>query len=192
MDEPGRHPLSDSLDREIELAVAVEPSPEFLARVRTRIAAEPEPSAWRLSFEPLAGVAIVGIVLAIVVPQFMREEAARPQVMHSPVVDVPAPAVEARTMPRAARGGAPRAARVTVERAESPRTLPLQLSPVLFSEEDRRAFAWFVTSVADGSVPAEAVQALGDEDMTSRAIAPLVIDPLPPLARVERQGESQW
>ena len=73
--------LSDSqLDRDIESAVGIEPSAEFLARVRTRIAAEPEPSAWRLSFEPMWGVAIVGIVLAIVGPQFMREETDRPEV----------------------------------------------------------------------------------------------------------------
>ena len=53
--------LSDSqLDRDIESAVGIEPSAEFLARVRTRIAAEPEPSAWRLSFEPMWGVAIAG------------------------------------------------------------------------------------------------------------------------------------
>lgn len=62
--------LSDSqLDRDIESAVGIEPSAEFLARVRTRIAAEPEPSAWRLSFEPMWGVAIAGIVLALIVPQ---------------------------------------------------------------------------------------------------------------------------
>ena len=33
-----------SLDREIESLLAVEPSPEFLARVRTRVAQEPEPA----------------------------------------------------------------------------------------------------------------------------------------------------
>jgi hypothetical protein len=76
--------LSDSqLDRDIESAVGIEPSAEFLARVRTRIAAEPEPSAWRLgvvsafrrtSVEAVAGVAIVGIVLALVVPQMLRPQ----------------------------------------------------------------------------------------------------------------------
>jgi hypothetical protein len=67
--------LSDSqLDRDIESAVGIEPSAEFLARVRTRIAAEPEPSAWRLSFEPMWGVAIAGIVLALIVPQMLRPQ----------------------------------------------------------------------------------------------------------------------
>ena len=74
--------LSDSqLDRDIESAVGIEPSPQFLARVRTRIASEPE---WlvesgfsrirRLSFEPMWSVAIAGIVLALIVPQMLRPQ----------------------------------------------------------------------------------------------------------------------
>lgn len=90
--------LSDSqLDRDIESAVGIEPSAEFLARVRTRIAAEPEPSAWRLSFEPMWGVAIAGIVLALIGPQL------RPQPNGSGVApsnretaDAPQPAATAR------------------------------------------------------------------------------------------------
>ena len=38
------------IDQEIRDALKVEPSPEFLARVRTRIANEPAPSAWRWSW----------------------------------------------------------------------------------------------------------------------------------------------
>ena len=45
-----QHPLSDSqLDRELDAALGIEPSPEFVARVRTRIASEPEPSRWHPS-----------------------------------------------------------------------------------------------------------------------------------------------
>ena len=196
-----REALRDSqLDREIESAVGIEPSPEFLARVRTRIASEPErlvesgfSRICRLSFEPLAGVAIAGIVLAVVVPQFMRDETARPQLMPSPVANISAPPVHPVTAaPQLTVARPPRQLSAVVDVAEAPRTLPLQLSPVLFAEEDRVAFAWFVTAVADGTVPEEVVRSLGEEEMTSLAIAPLVIDPLPPLARVERQGEGQW
>jgi hypothetical protein len=43
--------LTDSsLDREIASLVAAEPSPEFLARVRTRVTKEPEPGRWRASW----------------------------------------------------------------------------------------------------------------------------------------------
>src|SRR5690348_16972004 len=79
MDGTGpQQPLSDSqLDHELTSALGVEPSPEFLARVRTRVAAEPALEPWRLavqrwSFEPLAAVAAAGIILAVVVPTLMR------------------------------------------------------------------------------------------------------------------------
>jgi hypothetical protein len=44
MDPRAGEPLD--LDRELAAALSVEPSVEFLARVRMRIAAEPEPQAW--------------------------------------------------------------------------------------------------------------------------------------------------
>ena len=39
--------MIDPLDREIAQALAVDPSPEFVARVRQRVAAEPAPPTWR-------------------------------------------------------------------------------------------------------------------------------------------------
>ena len=38
----------EAFDRDLMRALAVDPSPEFLARVRTRIANEPEPGMWRI------------------------------------------------------------------------------------------------------------------------------------------------
>lgn len=54
-------------DREIEALLAVDPSPEFLARVRVRVAAEPEPGRWRFGWWSLAaGAAAVGAILVAV------------------------------------------------------------------------------------------------------------------------------
>lgn len=217
--------LSDSeLDREIVSAVGIDPSPEFLARVRTRIAAEPEQSPWRpdvvsafrrTSVAPLAVVALVGIVLAVVVPRFIREEMTRPSGdrvarggVEAPVVETPVETDSSTSAqgyggPAVAFGadgqvGAPVTAGAVARRVapeaqiNEPHTLPLQLSPVMFAEEDRIAFASFVSAVADGTVPEKVVQALSEEIMTPLAIAPLAVDPLPPLARVTRQGEGQW
>ena len=59
--------LSDkALDDEIARALAVEPSPTFLARVRTRIDQEPAPSAWRFGWMAGAVAAAAVIVLAVV------------------------------------------------------------------------------------------------------------------------------
>jgi len=43
----------DLLDRDIARALAVDPSPEFLARVRAQVAEEPAPADWRISWRML-------------------------------------------------------------------------------------------------------------------------------------------
>jgi hypothetical protein len=63
-------PIGD-IDRELAAALAIDPSPEFLARVRMRIAAEPEPlPSWRASWM-MAGAAAMAVaaVVAIAVAQ---------------------------------------------------------------------------------------------------------------------------
>jgi hypothetical protein len=62
-------PLTDAaLDREIESALAVDPSPEFLARVRGRIAQEPAPVGWWWGWKLAAAgsVAVAGVVAMLV------------------------------------------------------------------------------------------------------------------------------
>jgi hypothetical protein len=60
-----------ALDRDLEQALAVEPSPEFLVRVRARVAAEPVRPTWSLGWPlrvaavSVAGVAIVAVWLAL-------------------------------------------------------------------------------------------------------------------------------
>ena len=60
---------NDALDREIEHLLAVDPSPEFLAKVRARLDAEPAPAAWRFRWRPVAAgaTAVAVLVLAVVV-----------------------------------------------------------------------------------------------------------------------------
>jgi hypothetical protein len=59
--------IESGFDRELKAALDVEPSPEFLARVRTRLASEPEPSAWRLPWLFAAAGAVAIVVAAGVV-----------------------------------------------------------------------------------------------------------------------------
>ena len=58
-----------SLDREIERLFTIEPSPAFVARVRTRIAEEPRPSARSFGwlFTGVAAAAVAASVAALVV-----------------------------------------------------------------------------------------------------------------------------
>ena len=204
--------LSDSqLDRRLEAALGIEPSPEFLARVRTRIAADPSlmvesgfsrirPTVEsgfsrirQLAFEPLWGVAIAGIVLAIVVPQWMRDEI---ETTHD-VVQTAARDVDRTLFPQQSNSVAAvvNARPVRVVRRTAVGEPPLRLSPVLFSDEERRALARLVMAVEEGLVPPlpETTQ-VNDQtgEVRELRIAPLMIDPLPMLARVEIEGEGQW
>ena len=71
-------PMTDGdIDRALAAALAVEPSPEFLARVRMRIASEPEPSDWRLSWVFAAGACTLAIAMAVTVMQ-MHDPALSP------------------------------------------------------------------------------------------------------------------
>jgi hypothetical protein len=226
---PGE-PLTDSaLAREVESALGIEPSPEFLARVRTRIANEPEPSPWRLAdavsgfsrtgvvsgfsrtcqrwaVEPLAGLAIVGIVLALVVPRLMRDEVPIVQVKRGPTLEVQLKPdatisrnrVEA-DLPASAEATADKRVDLDrpmrrVTRAPVARTTPLRLSQPLFSDDERQALIVLVTAVEQGRMPPmPAASEAGDQSVDSGPqIAPLVIDPLPLLARAPQQGEDQW
>jgi hypothetical protein len=54
------------IDEEIREALDVDPSPEFLARVRTRIATEPAPFSWRWSWTIAAAGALAAAVIVAI------------------------------------------------------------------------------------------------------------------------------
>lgn len=78
MDDHRSHePLTDgALDREIAAALAVDPSPEFLVRVRQRIAAEPAPAKWRMGWIWIAaGATAAALIVAVALWPFDRKPA---------------------------------------------------------------------------------------------------------------------
>jgi hypothetical protein len=56
----------EMLERELEQALTVEPSPEFLARVRTHIASAPTASGWSVRW-PLVALGTSGALIALIV-----------------------------------------------------------------------------------------------------------------------------
>jgi len=77
--------------------------------------------------------------------------------------------------------------------------VPLRLSQPLFSEDERHALVQLVAAVDEGRLPpvvaetaAATAAAAQAEARTVLNIEPLVIDPLPLLARVQKEGEGQW
>ena len=74
----------DPLDRELASLLSVEPSPEFRARVRVRIAGEPAPRAWLARWRTAAaGIAVLSVAAALVLGRSQltggtRRDLARP------------------------------------------------------------------------------------------------------------------
>jgi hypothetical protein len=112
--------IESAFDRELKEALDIDPSPEFLARVRTQLASEPEPSAWRFSWlVPAAGVVAI-VVAAVVVTSRLNE---RP-ISNSADVTLPADRPEAGVAQtfRSAVAEPPRVEREGVRRAGVVRT----------------------------------------------------------------------
>ena len=205
MDGTGRSLSDDALDRELEAALDVEPSPEFLARVRTRLASEPSGVAWLPAFPLRACASAAGISAVAFAFAIWRAPAVERSIVRSntPVLDAaPVAPVESTDIgngdTRLLETGRPAVQHRrpgTSDAVAAGGMVPLRLSPVVTSDGERRAFAMFVTAVNEGRVPDEADDAAAADDsigLTAFKIEPLVIDPLPPLARVDLQGEGQW
>ena len=60
-------PPEDGLDQEIALLLAVDPSPEFLARIRARVDAEPQPRPWWTGWVPVSAAVGATALLVLVV-----------------------------------------------------------------------------------------------------------------------------
>ena len=199
--------LTDSaLDREIDAALAVDPSPEFVARVRARIAGEPTPAPWwQLRWTmlvPVAGAAIVVIAAAMwwrePSPEQVASRAGNDVVLSAPSLERPVSSqVDTTPIPRVPRvqGRSPRALpgpQSVAPTLSGPQPVARILSgprepEVLISRDEQRAFALLVAAVREGRI-----RSLPDERTTDAslepadlALTPLVIEPLPQTARLE-------
>ena len=171
-----------SLDREIEDLLAVEPSPEFVAKVRQRIAAEPAPRVWWLARHSLGEggfswrLAAAGAGFAVVVMAVMlwpEPKSATPAI---------APAVAHDTRPVVSSSEAVVAA---APAPSHPRTFApsnRSVSPVVMIQRDEaEAMNLLLTRVREGVLP-DMTEALAVVDATGPEwieIPPVVIEPIP-------------
>ncbi len=185
------------IDEEIREALDVDPSPDFLARVRTRIAAEPEPSAWRWSWGLAAACALAAsVVLATIVS---RPHEAKPFT----AVPAPAPAVARNNPPPAVstRDGnthqgdaASRSFRAvtphpksTVVRIPEPEREP----EILIDQREMRTLRVLIDGVRNGRVDLTAAMNSRShapaelEPVADIVVAPLTIEPIAPAPGAE-------
>ena len=202
--ELGAPPSDFDLDGEIARALNVDPSPEFLARVRMRVASEPAPAPWRLRWVVLAGAAAAVVLLAVVMTLWPDADRAEPQQAalpdatplpqppsapaSPPVVseDPPAPGT-----PPSAPAGAQLARQETPAGATGDAQPQHELPPfpeVLISADEVRAYRMLLGIVDPQKMAASPPPARAGDgvvDLQDIDLASLKIEALPPMARLE-------
>jgi hypothetical protein len=179
-----------NLDREIEDLLSVDPSPEFVAKVRAGVAAESAPTPWLLGWRLVAaGAACVAVAVAALTmwpladPPFISEDVAKPA---APVVEVVATVPPPPPPADAAQPEPPRRLSGVARAVESPE--------VLVSEEEIRSFRLLLAQVQQGRIPEVPKTAPGEGAGEPLGppwieISPVVITPIAQLAQPE--GERQ-
>jgi hypothetical protein len=183
------------IDDEIRSALKVDPSPEFVARVRARVASEPELSAWRWSWTVASVAALAaGVAIAFVI--------SRPTPLGSSTVGEAQTAI-AGLKPGAtfeASGAAPQRRvaqpfRAAIEDATPKPAVVADASnateDVLIDPREQLALRQLIAGVRAGRVDLSAAQNSTTtrpadlEPVTDIVIAPLTIEPLAPLSGAE-------
>jgi hypothetical protein len=174
-----------ALDREIESMLAVDPSPEFAARVRARVGEGPVPVQWWRHWKPGVAAAVAVIAAFVMWPdRVQREEApvparlaierTEPSVPVAPSSPAEAQVARPERSEPVRRRGAPRAAE----------TAPAMAAVPVVSEDDARAFDAFLAVVRDRNIRLVFDEETPASALTTStiAIAPIAIEPLPAIS----------
>lgn len=197
MDAPGPgRPMTDSaVEREIQTMLAVDPSPAFLPRLRGRIADEPRPAAWWMSWRlPAAAGAAALIIVGVRIPTPRQGQQAAALLPSRPLSNalVMRATSDGRVMPiRVVRvgirgDGARSAAREVAEHARAARTPDPE---VLLDPRESAALRALIVGVRSGTVSfepivrASLVSTADPPPLDDIAIPAISIDPLAEGAR---------
>jgi hypothetical protein len=184
-------PVKDAaLEREIERALAVDPSPEFLVRVRARIADEPAPASRGFGWL-FAGVAATAVAAAAVAVVMLRPE---PRVEPAVGLLTSRSLTSSAVVPRVSPG-LDREPRTTHHERRTPNDAPRttnherQTSTPLFDARETTALQRLIADVRDAQVDLAPLAKEGP--MPLPAMDPLVISPIviEPLASSGIEGE---
>ena len=180
------------VDRGVETLVAREPSPQFVTRLRARIADEPAPKRWswdawriweqatqrRLSYA--AGAVVLATILAVLVMGLQRGHVSAPTVVEVTPRTSASPSVATNSPKTFAIPEQPRKKLASVP-APSPR---IQREPeVLVPKGELLAVAQFYEAVHRTPVQSEQLYAAEQEPQKLVELKPIEITPLEPLAK---------
>lgn len=177
MDEyrPQRALTDEAVDRAVHELLDVEPSADFVARVRTRIERNPSPSVW-FSTRWMAIATAAAFVLAIVLFRVSRPD----QTLPPPELSVAqAPAIAATP-----RVEIPRDDVQTPAAALAPAAPSVE---VLVSPAEAAGLRYLIAAVRDGQFESNAQPASGEqlEPPMPLVIEPLTVEPLASVADID-------
>jgi hypothetical protein len=186
------------IDEEIRAALEVDPSPEFVARVRTRLATEAAPSAWRWSWA-FTTAATVAAAIVVAAALWRPESRAVPR---PGAVQAAAPKAEAVSQPQETADAT--AGLGATAKPRSAKALALQTTAaagldgsrsaaadVLLDPAETRALRQLIAGVRDGQVDLAAAQnsvsptQMDLQPVAEIVIVPITIEPIAPPAGAE-------
>jgi hypothetical protein len=178
----------DELERELAAAVDVEPSGEFRARVRERVAHESMTSRWHLAAVPamVSAGAVAAAILAVIL--WPGQPADGPQLQGTSGADITLSAVRAPALPTVSRASLPPAIRTHV----SPSVRPCE-PEVLLSASERDGLRLLLAAIAD-----DRFKSPDDRVPTVPAVTPVVAAQVEPISitpvsmfGADAEGENQ-
>jgi len=180
--------IDEALEKEIEAALGVDPSPEFLPRIRARIAREHVSAGWIWSAPwRWAGAALAVVAVAIATLWISDNSVPAPREAHLTTI----PQVEpARRVPEAVASSAesPKPATASGVRTVRSTRRPVEAhSEVVISPNDAMALRQLVVAIAARQIEAVDIPTLGAESAPLPPIEEIVLEPieLSPIAGLE-------
>ena len=183
----------ESLDREIESLLAVESSPEFLARVRARVAEEPLPRRWRASSMFASAAAVAAVVVALMAWPASEPAPSRPALVEPPHIADAGPAIVSAPVTQPSPVPKPVSVSAGAAVPAPDRAIDIALPEVVIAGNEVEAYTALVASIRQSRFEA-AVPAAPDPDTPLEVkelppVEPLEIEPIVRVAGLHAEGE---
>jgi hypothetical protein len=148
--------MTVNIDRELQAALDVDPSPEFVARVRMRIASEPAPRRWGFGWMAVAVGAAAAIVVAVVVTRSIGERKESGELLAArswPVVAAPIDPGSPQSLHYDDRAAAsPMTAGADLGRPQAEPAPPLLAAEILVDPREAAAIRRLIAGVSAGRI----------------------------------------
>ena len=172
--------MSDEiLAREIEAAFGVDPSPEFLPRVRARIANERTHDGWmRSASSRWAGAVVVVTVAGIFAVWTLRDPVPAPRDAHTTITPPVEPARRAPDLVESSAETPKPMSAPVISAVRSTRPAAEAQPEVVVSPDEAVALRQLVVAIAARQVEAADIPKLGEESAPLPPIEEIVLEPI--------------